>query len=262
MPLMPLNTHRKFTVSQNRQTRSRVCSPLLSPLLPAVVAELDDVVLVAVPLRVHYEAEKSLLLLLPVDHHPPPEEPVTTVLTGKDKESLAAYKYQKHTTHRAVPPICSLQTTPPIGLGQVKTFHTGGVPFNPLEHRCVVVQIPGVKGQACTNHKSAYIKFLNTEKNNHRALSSFHPFTIDSKRALLKRCTVLRSAFLPLNCSLYINLEKYHLTLGRNKNQSTHSHAFKHASKHKKADNSEMVLARLHINLITSTALKLKQYLA
>lgn len=95
MPLMPLNTHRKFTVSQNRQTRSRVCSPLLSPLLPAVVAELDDVVLVAVPLRVHYEAEKSLLLLLPVDHHPPPEEPVTTVLTGKDKESLAAYKYQK-----------------------------------------------------------------------------------------------------------------------------------------------------------------------
>lgn len=161
---MPLNTHRKFTVSQNRQTRSRVCSPLLSPLLPAVVAELDDVVLVAVPLRVHYEAEKSLLLLLPVDHHPPPEEPVTTVLTGKDKESLEAYKYQKHTTHRAVPPICSLRTTPPIGLGQVKTFHTGGVPFNPLEHRCVVVQIPGVKGQACTNHKSAYIKFLNTEK--------------------------------------------------------------------------------------------------
>lgn len=97
MPLMPLNTHRKFTVSQNRQTRSQVCSPLLSPLLPAVVAELDDVVLVAVPLRVHYEAEKSLLLLLPIDHHPPTEEPVTTVLTGKDKESLAAYKYQKHT---------------------------------------------------------------------------------------------------------------------------------------------------------------------
>ena len=57
-----------------------VCSPL-----PAVVTELDDVVLVAVALGVHYEAEKSLLLLLPVDHHPPPEEPVTTVLTGTSR---------------------------------------------------------------------------------------------------------------------------------------------------------------------------------
>lgn len=50
--------------------------------LPAVVAELDDVILVAVLLGVHYEPEEGLLLLLPIDHHPPPEEPVTTVLTG------------------------------------------------------------------------------------------------------------------------------------------------------------------------------------
>lgn len=55
---------------------------VLITLLPAVVTELDDVVLVAVPLGVHYETEKSLLLLLPINHHPPPEEPVTTVFTG------------------------------------------------------------------------------------------------------------------------------------------------------------------------------------
>lgn len=55
---------------------------VLPTLLPAVVTELDDVVLVAVPLSVHYETEKSLLLLPPVDHHPPPEEPVATVFTG------------------------------------------------------------------------------------------------------------------------------------------------------------------------------------
>lgn len=63
---------------------------VLHPLLPAVVTELDDVVLVAVPLGVHYETEKSLLLLLPVNHHPPPEEPVTTVLAGTPqcKESI------------------------------------------------------------------------------------------------------------------------------------------------------------------------------
>lgn len=47
---------------------------------PAVVAELDDVVLIAVPLGVHDETEESLLLLLLIYHHPPPEKPVTTVL--------------------------------------------------------------------------------------------------------------------------------------------------------------------------------------
>lgn len=51
-------------------------------LPPAVVAELDDVVLVAVLLGVHYETEQRLLLLLPINLHPPPEEPVTAVLAG------------------------------------------------------------------------------------------------------------------------------------------------------------------------------------
>lgn len=53
---------------------------MLFPLLPAVVAELDDIVLVAVPLGVHYKTEESLVLLLPVDLHLSPEEPVTAVL--------------------------------------------------------------------------------------------------------------------------------------------------------------------------------------
>lgn len=51
-------------------------------LPPAVVAELDDVVLVAVPLGVHYKTEQRLLLLLSINLHPSPEEPVTTVLAG------------------------------------------------------------------------------------------------------------------------------------------------------------------------------------
>lgn len=60
--------------------------------LPAVVAELDDVVLVAVLLSVHDETKKSLLLLLSIHHHPSPEEPVPTVLTGR-KENV-----REHTT--------------------------------------------------------------------------------------------------------------------------------------------------------------------
>lgn len=50
--------------------------------LPAVVAEFDDVILVAVLLGVHYETEKSLFLLLSVNQHPPTKEPVAAVLTG------------------------------------------------------------------------------------------------------------------------------------------------------------------------------------
>ena len=52
-------------------------------LLPAVVAELDDVVLIAMALGVHNEAEQGVLLLLAIDHHPTPEEPVAAVLTGR-----------------------------------------------------------------------------------------------------------------------------------------------------------------------------------
>lgn len=57
------------------------------PTPPAVVAELDDVVLVAVPLGVHDEAEEGRLLLLPVDHHPPAEEPVAAVLAGTQRDT-------------------------------------------------------------------------------------------------------------------------------------------------------------------------------
>ena len=45
--------------------------PLL-PCSPAVVTELDHVVLVAMLLGAHNEAEERVLLLLPINHHPPP----------------------------------------------------------------------------------------------------------------------------------------------------------------------------------------------
>lgn len=51
---------------------------------------------------------------------------------------------------------CSLQLTPlppPVGLGQVKTLHASGVPFDSLEHWRVIVEIPGVKGQTCVERK-------------------------------------------------------------------------------------------------------------
>ena len=76
---------------------------VLLSVSPAVVAELDDVVLVAVPLGVHYETEKGLFLLLPVDHHPPPEEPVTTVLawTPQCRESIREKNTPRNKNHRA-----------------------------------------------------------------------------------------------------------------------------------------------------------------
>ena len=42
-------------------------------------------------------------------------------------------------------------TRSPVGLGKVKAFYTGGVSLHPLEQRCVVVQIPGIKGQTCSH---------------------------------------------------------------------------------------------------------------
>lgn len=88
--------HTSHWVSVKCIQTQTACVVAISTPLPAVVAELDDVVLVAVPLGVHYEAEKSLLLLLPVDHHPPTKEPVTTVLTETPgyKESNRELKKQ------------------------------------------------------------------------------------------------------------------------------------------------------------------------
>lgn len=76
------HTHILYCVRVNRNTHILLLLPL-----PAVVAEFDDVVLVAVPLGVHYKTKESLLLLLPIDLHPPPEEPVTTVLAGTPEYS-------------------------------------------------------------------------------------------------------------------------------------------------------------------------------
>jgi len=65
---------------------------------PAVVAELDDVVLVAVPLRRHDEAEQRLLLPAPVDLHAAAEEPVAAVLAGdrrrRGKEGMINDKHR------------------------------------------------------------------------------------------------------------------------------------------------------------------------
>ncbi len=91
-------THTHFTLSQHEQKHTQTHTHNAVSILPAVVTELDDVVLVAVPLGVHYKTEQSLLLLLPVNLHPTPEEPVTTVLAGSPgyKENIR----EKKTKHR------------------------------------------------------------------------------------------------------------------------------------------------------------------
>lgn len=54
-------------------------------LSPAVITELNHVVLIAVLLCTHNEAEQGVLLLLSINHHFTPKEPVPTVLTKKEK---------------------------------------------------------------------------------------------------------------------------------------------------------------------------------
>lgn len=54
-------------------------------------------------------------------------------------------------------------TNPPVGLSQVKTLHTSGVPFDPLEHRCVIVQVPGVKGQTCVRNNTRSIGAIRSD---------------------------------------------------------------------------------------------------
>lgn len=79
------HTHILYSVRVSRHTHTHISTGRHTDCCcwpPAVVAELDDVVLVAVPLGVHYQTEECLLLLLSIDLHPPPEEPVTTVLAG------------------------------------------------------------------------------------------------------------------------------------------------------------------------------------
>lgn len=49
--------------------------------VPAVVTEFDDIVLVAMALSVHDEAEESVVLLLSIYHRVSPEEPMAAVLT-------------------------------------------------------------------------------------------------------------------------------------------------------------------------------------
>jgi len=84
----------------------------------------------------------------------------TEIQTKRIKKKPSRNKQNnKRTAQKAVLLACSLQTTPPVGLGQVKTLHAGGVPFNPLEHRRIVIQIPGVEGQTCDRHNS-----MNTKK--------------------------------------------------------------------------------------------------
>lgn len=62
---------------------------------PAVITELDDIVLIAVLLGAHDEAEQSVFLLLSVNHHPASEEPVATVLTvGNIRGEIYFYKFQ------------------------------------------------------------------------------------------------------------------------------------------------------------------------
>lgn len=93
---MPLDTHVQHCLSVNRHTHTSSGLAVLLSLLPAVVAELDDVVLVAVPLGVHYETEQSFILLLPIDHHPPAEEPVTAVFTGVLQCKKKGFKKKVH----------------------------------------------------------------------------------------------------------------------------------------------------------------------
>lgn len=48
---------------------------------PAVVIELNDVVIIAVFLSIHHHFEERVIVLCSIDHHATFEEPVTTVLT-------------------------------------------------------------------------------------------------------------------------------------------------------------------------------------
>lgn len=83
---MPLNTETtQFTERAVPESHQQHAAVSATP--PAVVAELDDVVLIAVPLGVHDEAEEGLLLLPPVDHHSPSEEPVPAVLAGTQRDT-------------------------------------------------------------------------------------------------------------------------------------------------------------------------------
>lgn len=75
--------HKHVSTQSARHNHSQQdLAAVLVPTQPAVVAELDDVVLVTVLLGAHYKAEKCFLLLLPINHHSSTEEPVSAVLAG------------------------------------------------------------------------------------------------------------------------------------------------------------------------------------
>ena len=119
-------------------------------LLPAVVAELDDVVLVAMSLGVHNEAKQGFLLLLAVDHHPTPEEPMAAVLTRR-QNTLAHPEGSLPITDRT-----TWGTDSPVGLGQVEALHAGGVALHPLKHGGVEVEIPGVERQTWVRNRGVW----------------------------------------------------------------------------------------------------------
>lgn len=65
----------------------------------------------------------------------------------------------------------------PVGLGEVETLHTGGVPLHSLEQRCVVVQIPRVKGQTYTHLNMLFGSTMKHVRSN-RELTSSRLFTL------------------------------------------------------------------------------------
>ena len=68
-------------------------SSCLLTLLPAVIRELDSVVLVAVFLCVHDHLKEGLVALCPVHYHPSFEEPVTAVLAERMTQIQMLYDF-------------------------------------------------------------------------------------------------------------------------------------------------------------------------
>ena len=68
-------------------------SSCLLKLLPAVIRELDSVVLVAVFLCVHDHLKEGLVALCPVHYHPSFEEPMTAVLAERMTQIQMLYDF-------------------------------------------------------------------------------------------------------------------------------------------------------------------------
>lgn len=81
-------------------------------------------------LGAHDQAEEGLLLLLPVDLHPTPEEPVTAVLTRGGRVTGSKVTECEKPSGRNM---FTGGLPPPVGLGQVKALHAGGVALDSLE---------------------------------------------------------------------------------------------------------------------------------